>query len=333
MVQSRHTVHMKYNKKSSEILEFSGRFLLTTIISVGVPLASSYMFSSAILPIDQLFIGLFVFVIGTLVQISVEITNLRKIKEAEFSLWEIESEIDVSLNNIRKSYSDILRMQNPLYKLYFQQRIRHLYDSITKASANEELLVDQDADTTEMMLRGFSGQPDHIIRVVHYLKDNNFLFDVHASHFFCEVARLVKDGKITEVRRLFIAENEDDLKEERSKKLIQFHSNTVSFSCQAMYKDGFEKLKRDYHLPMNTYDFGIYGTMYVYRSSISAPDEVKGTFNASSLEVSRFISFFDRCWSSQAVIIIDVDKKEVTLKELFGKTSVSPNRPGIKQIT
>jgi hypothetical protein len=156
-------------------LEYLGRFFITTTVSVLVPFIAAYATGGKITTIEKMFLGLLLFIIATLLQLNSQVASVISLREPELALWDVRSETDASLSNIRKSFADIVRRRNSLYTLYFQQRISQLEQVLFEASAKEELLVDQDSDTTDFMLRDFAGEESHRICFVHYFKDNDFL--------------------------------------------------------------------------------------------------------------------------------------------------------------
>ena len=290
-----------------------------------VPVAASYGSGGKVTSIDQVFLGLFVFLIGATVQVNWELARQRAEHAPDVELWDVRSDADASLSNIRKHFNDILQRRNSLYILYFQRQVRELDQSLFEAATDEDLVVDQDVDTTDMMLRDFSGGDEHVIRFVHYLSENDTLFDVHATQFFSEVARGVTDKRIKGVKRLFVWESNTEVSEDRSQRLLAFHMN-AGFECRLIERSKFERIKRDSNLPTDTHDFGIYGKWYVYRSRNAAASSHSGVFSSNQQLVSRFITFFDRYWDSQFTDRPQ-DVNPVDLKQLFGRAPVSPNRP------
>lgn len=316
-------------KRASTFFEFFGRLMIVVIASIIVPVVVGYTAGDKVSTIEKVYLGLLVFLVSSMLQLNIEIALMKKRDYADIDLWDVQGDADAGLANVRKSFWEIVRRRNALYRDYFAQRIAQLESAIVEAAANnEELLVDQDSDTTLLMLKEFSGEDEHIIRFIHYFSDNEFLFDVHASHFFSEVARKVESGDVKEVKRIFIFNDAADLEDARSLKLLQFHVHSRSFACKVMPSREFERLKLDFRLPLGTHDFGIYGKWYVYCSKASVAHEVKGVFISAEHAVQRFTNFFESCWVSQFAADPGVPSSpEVGLQELFARSSVSPNRP------
>lgn len=316
-------------KRASTFFEFVGRLMIIVIASIIVPVVVGYTAGDKVSTIEKVYLGLLVFLVSSMLQLNIEIALMKRRDYADIELWDVQGDADAGLANVRKSFWEIVRRRNALYRDYFAQRIAHLESTIVEAAANnEELLVDQDSDTTNLMLKEFAGEDDHIIRFIHYFSDNEFLFDVHASHFFTEVARKVEGGDVKEVRRIFIFNDSVELEDTRSLKLLQFHVHSRSFACKVMASREFERLKLDFRLPLGTHDFGIYGKWYVYCSKASVAHEVKGVFISAEPAVQRFTKFFESCWVSQFAADPSVPSSPIVgIQELFARSPVSPNRP------
>jgi hypothetical protein len=311
---------------------FTRRFAVTALLAVVIPLIAGYV--GNLKPLEQIFLGIFVFMLGMLVQLSRDVGKLRSVTLQHALLWTAQNEADRLLGNVRADYSQILLRHDAFFVRYFDLRLRRLSEEIFKARASGDLQVEQDFDTTDMMLRDFAGDAQHIIRAVHFLSDNEFLFGVHASHFFCDVANLVALGRVQEVRRLLVVTEEVELQDERTRRLIAFHHGTSGFDYRIIRKRDFDRINRDFNIPTDTHDFGVYAGWYAYRSVVAADNEVKGRFSADAEAVRKFTGAFDRSWAS------DLARKTSgqpaappTLSELFDRDGVSPNRPGIPRVT
>lgn len=308
--------------------EFSARLAVTALVAVVVPLVVGLAWGDKLGQADQVFLGLFILILGTLSQVAIEVRYLRDERDAGIVAWRIEKDSDAVLANIRASFSGLQEDGNALYVQYFLRELRRLDSRLLEASTKKELIVDQDSDTTDMMLQPFHGRDSDVIRIVHFFRNNDFLFDVHARQFFYEVARLVSGGQIREIKRLFVYSARDDLSNERTQRLIQFHDHVAGFAYEAMRGEDYEKVKRDYRLPVNVDEFGIYADYYVYTSIAANADEINGVFSALPATVSKFTNFFDRCWNSPVSHGLDVVPASLSVAELFqdlpGRANVPP---------
>src|SRR5262249_28134045 len=126
--------------------DFAKRMVINVLIALVVPILSGFV--GNISTIYQVFIGAFVFVIGLLIQVTIELMIIRQERIPSLELWEVQNEADRALTNIRASYSRIASGRNNLYVRYFEQELNELSRSIHEAAASEDLRVDQDSDTT-----------------------------------------------------------------------------------------------------------------------------------------------------------------------------------------
>jgi hypothetical protein len=326
---------MTDKKKSStsrnlNLGEFSIRLGANVLVAILVPVLAGFIGNIA--TIDQVFIAGIVFIIGLLLQVSIELTALREKQQEEQRLWQILNDCDRRLSNIRLSYSNIASRGNRLYAMYFDQKLTALGRELLDAEVSGELRVDQDSNTTDIMLRSFSGAADDVIRAVHYFTDNEFMFTVHASHYFCDVANLVVAKKVREVRRLFVMTSNSELEHAQTKRLLQFHAGTKGYSYRVIQMPDFDRIKRDFNLPSDTKDFGIYANWYVYRSTVSIDSDVHGVFSSDPEIVRRFVAAFDRSWKSELATQPHVPGATPSLRELFCRDVLSPNRPSEPKI-
>jgi len=311
-------------------VEIITRVALTVFLSIGLPLAASYVWEGKIAPIDQVFLGILTFVVASVVQIATQLNTLTSTAVEQRKLWEIKNDGDAALSNVRKHYFDI-SADNVLAQSYFEQKIDELNRSLTDAALRGIIQVSQNADTTSMMLSPFSGRMDDIVRAVHFLTDNEFLFDVHASHFFGAVASMVANGRIREVKRLVVLDAEDQLQDARTQRLLRFHRSTANFDYRIIRRADYARVMRDFPLPADTRDFGVYGSRFVYKSQTNTKDDVRGVFLFDNIEVDRFINFFERCWTHRVVFTLPGAQEAISIEELFGDDQVSPNRPGFQR--
>lgn len=314
----------------ANIGEFAQKTAVNVCVSILVPLVSGFV--GNIQTIDQIFLGGLVFIITLLGQIILDIAEIKKQRAPTIEFWKIQNEADRALSNVRASYAQIAAGRNQLYLQYFNRQMEDLARNIHEAASNEELRVAQDSDTTDIMLRPFSERSGRGIRAIHFFEDNEFMFDVHSTHFFCDVAERVISRKVQGVSRLFILKEDRELEDSRAKRLIEFHASTPNFDYRIVKKRDYDRIKRDFNLPTDTKDFAIYGDWYVYRTIVAADNEIKGIFSANEGAVRRFTAMFDKCWNSElAFKTSNTAGTALSLRELFGPDAVSPNRPNLIQ--
>ena len=307
-------------KKATSIrgVDFAVRMVVTVLISIVVPVLLGTVFESKF-PLDsQVLLGLALALVGLVTQLLPLALAVRDAQIDLVNLQDARGEGGEMLANVRKSYDDLLLAGNTLFAAYFRREIRRLEGQVHQAASKFELYVDQDSDTTEMMLLPFDGRSSGVIGFVHHVEDNSFLLDVHARHFFIAIVEGVRSGKIASVRRLLVYNDPEDLDSDDSQRIMAFHRSEKNFDYRVIQRNDFERMARDSHLPSGKLDFGLYGPWYIFRSLEANSDEVSGVFLSGSRELEIYRAFFERCWRSPIAQQVDAHRyASMPLDELF----------------
>lgn len=148
-----------------------------------------------------------------------------------------------------------------------------------------------------ILLRSFDGSPTSIYRAVHALRDNEFFFADYARDFFVDVHKLLAAKKVVEVRRVIVYHSDAELLEERSKRIIQFHSNSPGYQCRLVEWVKYEQILASSNIAVEV-DFGIFGARRVFRARTDRRDLIVGSWSARKAEVARFIRVFEDLWDA-----------------------------------
>lgn len=299
--------------------EFTVRLAITLLVSVLVPVILGTRYKDDFPLYAQVLLGLSLAMVGLLAQLLPVVLSIRETRLAEVHMQDARGEAGEIMASIRKSYDDLLLARNPLFAVYFRRDLSRLESQLRQAAQKFELYVDQDSDTTEMMLLPFDGRDEGVIRFVHHVEDNGFLLDVHAREFFTAIVNGVKRRQIHEVRRLIVFGDDSHLATEDSQRLLAFHESEPHFSCKVIERTDFEKMARDSRLPSGKLDFGVYGEWYMYRSFEASPDDISGVFLSGGQELQHYTAFFDRCWRSELAQSPSIDSsyRDTDLSLLF----------------
>jgi hypothetical protein len=170
----------------------------------------------------------------------------------------------------------------------------------------------------QILLGSFSGDQSDVYCAVHWLRDNRFFFIEYSEEFFRKTFRLLRRGKIREVRRLLVYHEDSELETEETERIIRFHAHAEGFSYRLLKADIYNAL-RQRHSIHPSIDFGIFGEKRVFRARTDHKDWVIGTWSKRRREVARYRSFFDECWnSSGAHLDVNLEQKgAIVLDELF----------------
>ena len=108
----------------------------------------------------------------------------------------------------------------------------------------------------------------------------------------------MKQGKIKQVKRLMVYQNDDELRSEKSLRIIKSHITRKNYSYKLIHFDKYIDLLGNEGLKEELPDFGIYGRGYLYRALISKPNEIKGIWTKSKDTINQYTSFFDDCFDT-----------------------------------
>ena len=109
-----------------------------------------------------------------------------------------------------------------------------------------------------ILLSSFKGLEKDIYRAVHNFKDNKFFFAQYAKEFFYKTHRMILEGKIREIRRLFVCTDESELSSDDSLRLLNCHTLNKGYHYKIIRKKDYEILLNEQNInPM--IDFGIIG--------------------------------------------------------------------------
>lgn len=298
------------------VVEYSLRLLITLFPSVIIPIVLGSFLSNSFTLADQTLVGILIGVLGLLIQVVGVLLRMQSTQAKEISLADARDESAKTFAELRKYHDDLVLGQNVLFSAYFDRQIEHLKDEMMVAVTRRELKLSQDMNTTEMMLLPFERESARLVRAVHYLEDNDFLFDLHARTFFHSVFGAVKQKRILKVQRLLIYKEPAELTDDRTLRLAGFHAAHNNYDYRVIDKRDYERIATDSSLPAGRMDFGVYGDLFVYRSTENR-GEVSGTFTADKTAIRDYQRVFDRAWNSNASKQLDGLPKVTSLDDLF----------------
>jgi hypothetical protein len=164
-------------------------------------------------------------------------------------------------------------------------------------------------------MRSFDSRGSDIYRAVHHLSDNAFFFADYSREFFEDVDTLLRTGKVKQVKRLLVYDDEHEVGTAESRKIIQFHCVTSGYDCRALSTARWVSiLKNGSFAP--TLDIGIFGEQRAYRAPRDKPDYVLGTWTGNKKEVQQLIALFEDCWHEGWCPPCD-PSSELSIRELF----------------
>lgn len=152
-----------------------------------------------------------------------------------------------------------------------------------------------------ILLSSFKGRESDIYMAIHHLKDNEFFFANYAKEFFFKTDKLLKENKLRSIKRILIYENQQEIDDLRTQKIISFHSDNEGYYYKLLSEEVFLDALSQFDVP-RTIDFGIFGDQRVYRARRDQRDFVIGTWSANKNEVRKYKSIFDKCWGVESAL-------------------------------
>jgi hypothetical protein len=330
-----HTGGLSEGDLSHKRWKFAGQLLATVAFSIIAPIVTNAtVVKDKLSGSDQVLIGLAASTLLVLIQLTFILNEELELLRSEQQDWRPLSDDEAKLVTLR---SHLHSLKSGGHELFFSMLSREVSSLERRAEGvvhgGAYSLTGHDDDATAYMLRRYEEPTDDMLRMVHFIGDTDFLYDVHARDYFRDVYQLVQVGHIKEVRRLMIFENPEDLRRYRTKLLASFHEHSRGYDYRLLdqkhYGVVFAGLA---NLPSLPRDFGVYGSQFAYRTTGSSAADAIGVLTCSVGEIERMTTLFDKCWASMSGHKYDVHfpATEVdSLDKLFrGTRSPANSRTG-----
>lgn len=320
------------------------RIVFTVLVSIIIPLVTGLAHNKAgrpiLTPVEQFGTGCFVFLAITLTGISFDLGQLLKLREDEHEVWSIRQQVDGYLQNIRAAYVTILNngtvLDENLPAQYFARILSSVSDDITEAAAKNELRVDElTFGTTDLLMKVMVHRGSQSLRLVHALdaRPNNFDFTTWSRSYYAELTRLVGEGKLSSVKRLFLYGEDADLTDPLAQKLIAFHRANKGYDYRVLSRADWSNLVRGFGLHYAHHEIGIWGDLLAYIALKSSSADMQGFYTFLPQQIERLGELFEAAWRLG-------DRRDpvdgagpVTVEDLFslGSTAAAFSRPAIPE--
>lgn len=311
-------------------MNITSKLIITIFVNVIPSIVIPYILYKTVqlTEVESTMLGVMIWSIITLTEVYYQTSSLYEERKSELEIWKSESEFDLKLLNIRDAYRKILlgkKSSIDIFQSFFDERITEVEKKLLFTAERNELHLEQShVVSINALLGSFDGKPEDTLRMIHFLEDNEFFFDMFAKQYFYSVYRLIQQRKIREVKRLMIYDNETQLRDLLSEKLFRFHSTNKNFSYKVMQREVFVNMLRDYRLDVPK-DFGIYGNKYVYVAQVNNIENIVGFWLRNEQRINQFVSFFDVCWASPNAKLITTPEaqQKLTIDQLFEMPKVT----------
>lgn len=299
--------------------------IANVVLSVSLPPLLVHFLDLAVfdqVPLEIL-LGLIVFIALSMIEV---LFYCKRLFEATSDLQRtrrIESQLDVSLHNIRETFRslDLDDATGDVIFAYFSKKIEGLEHELEAVAGAKELRVDQEhLYLTGTVLAIFEGNRDDRISAVHRLKHNPQLLDAHELQWLRKVHELVKAGKIKGIDRLMLYSAPTDLESDSSIRIISAHHNSRAYDYRVLDERTFERLLVEYGVDKNTVDFAIYGKKILFRVMAYGSDCVtQGVYAKDIDQIKQYATIYQMCWNQGRKLDHAKIKKGITMDTLLSE--------------
>ncbi|MBO0783042.1 MAG: hypothetical protein J2P37_29860 [Ktedonobacteraceae bacterium] len=273
---------------------------------------------------QQIMLGFAVYTVMAVTRLSWSTAALVSIERRLESSRNLRRSIDRKLEEIRESYFAILERvdyDKNFPAQYFDRMISSLQDRLYNAATKEEVRVDElSFACTEIICTVVANRKNQTLRLVYPLSNKDFVFDTWSRGYYRTLVQLAATKQVAEVRRLFIYDSPEDLRQVNFKRLFDFHMRAPRFDCRLVSRADWVKLQRDLRIHEGADDFGVWGDLIVYRAVAAQPDHIEGIYSAQLRTVEQYKEFFDLGWRHGKTPDPCPDTVPMSLFELFEGT-------------
>ena len=297
-------------------------------------LLSINLFVSILLPIgffniingmnaqEALCFGFITFSMMYVVEMYIYVSLIYSKDKKEDNTIQLNDESDKILFNVMQNMHKVNSEsygEYDLFTFYLKKKL-DIIDELSRDAVNKHEIRIEDnmiEVTKEMYYSAFNGDQHSIFMPMYDCRDNDFFFDGFGKDYFKLAKELVDKKKIKRVKRLFVYQYDNELMDERIKKLIYFHNKTRYYECKVLSLNRYNQIKNSFNLTDVSGTFAVYGSKYLYTERI-APTVQKqvGYYSKDKNSISNYISFFDQCWKAAKEHEI-TSNKNITVNDIF----------------
>jgi hypothetical protein len=315
----------------------------TLLVSIIVPLLTGYAQNKNGTPWlntdEQFVVGCFIFFAITLTAVGYDLAEIKRLRQTEYKVWTVRNQADEWLQNIRSSFVTLLQeggeLELNLSAQYFMRIFSAVADDINEAAAKHELRVDElTFGTTDLLMKIMENRGNQVLSLVHALdaRPNNFDFTTWSRTYYADLTYLAKTGKIAQVRRLFLYDQESQLQDGFAKHLFQFHATNKGYDFKVLHRTDWNNLVRGLGLHGADNEVGIWGDFLAYNAIRSSSAGMQGVYTSLPRQVQRLRELFDAGWRLGEKPQVPFGDTPVTVSELFAWSAVEDEAMKISSI-
>jgi hypothetical protein len=288
--------------------------------SAVLPIAINWHSPNALSNFESFQLAGITFIIVTGVELLDLAKDILAIRTEEHRTWAAQDQFDSLLTSIRSDYRNMgLHAENEdpgFVREMVRQRVERLRDDVHLAAENKEIYVDNNhAIDTTRVTNLFRENKANCFFEVFKITDGGEVFDVYGGAYFKQIFELVSSGHIKEVKALIVVDTSDASAKEKTSNLITFYESQSCYDARVISLDDFKRLHQDAGLE-GFEDFGIYGTLLIFRTASYEP-EPRGRYSYDSLKIKKHREFFYSCWNQPARPTLPTVDETLTLDDVL----------------
>lgn len=301
------------------------------ITAVVIPLILDYFSKSLFSLTDEVIIGFLIAITMSLAELVFLTQHIydTEIKQAE--LWEQKHAIDGVISNMRANMHSIIENYHSegFYFEHYKSELLWIQNRLQDTIGRKEITLDRHhIDATHALLSIFDAPQHNTFRATHLLWEMGDEFDVTYQVYFNAWLDKLKEGKVTEIRRVFVYRDLNDLCGRNARKLLAFHLGTsLPIHGKIVSRSELGRFKADFNITDGVEDFGVFSDMYLYLGSSRSRDQIAGVFSRDEARIKKYIACFDALWNSPAAQSLSkFVQDKIDEVELFDGSFILPPR-------
>lgn len=205
------------------------------------------------------------------------------------------------------------KQENNIFINFYIDKLQTIADKIDKSFHSGKFEIDYNMDKedytqlSKSIFRVFNGMNDDYFFTISRSDKSSieWFFDLNKmSNTYLKMAySYFKEGKIKEVRRLFVYDELENLNNKLLNLLLQLHKNS-EFKIKIISIDTFKAHFKKEHL---SDDFGIYGKHFIFENNLNDMngEELFCGFNINSDRINEYRECFELVWNISYKIQFD----------------------------
>jgi hypothetical protein len=276
--------------------------------------------------VDQALVGLMTVLISTIVEMLWVVMGVKGAYQRHVDFWEIHHRVDKGVGNIRRLVHAVRRKEGddcPVLIRYYEEVLESLREKLEHSESTLSVTLDSHHIASADVLLGVFQDRRHTefcatTCVYGGGADLGSMFE----EYFQGWCDHLKERRVTSFRRLFVYEEDDELRDPCVEMLGSWHNGMrkqrSGVEAKVVPKSEMEKILAAHEVETARLDIGVYSALAVYSATHGASGLPRGTLHCDRETVKKYKRAFDGVWrSSKARPIEEIVTVEMTEERVF----------------